>query len=152
MNLNEHTTPESLERYAFLWSEARLVSAAIALFLGGIPPILKIFGYMSPLYGLVSSLLVIAWVISGIVSGYLIYRWHKGGQLLFGGKDQKDTAAFFLNVVTGFNLGFAGLSGTNIGMEITMNQIVFLIVGILYLATAVYLWKRWKAHGERLFS
>ena len=40
MNIQEHTTPEKLEKYSFLWSEARLVVTSIALFMGGVSPLL----------------------------------------------------------------------------------------------------------------
>src|SRR3989344_2566175 len=32
----------NLERYSFLWSEVRLIIAALALFLGGVSPLLKL--------------------------------------------------------------------------------------------------------------
>ena len=35
MNFKRHTHPDALERYAFQWSELRLVIAAVALFIGG---------------------------------------------------------------------------------------------------------------------
>jgi drug/metabolite transporter (DMT)-like permease len=149
MDLKEHTKPENLEKYSFLWSEARLLIAAVALFLGGFPPALKIAPYS--LYSPVSSILTVCWVISGVASLYLGYRWYKGGKKVFGGTDQKDTIAFFIMVVTGFNLGFAGLFGTNIGMTISSNLIVFYVVGVLYILTAVYLFKRWKTSGRRVF-
>ncbi|MEK7180064.1 MAG: hypothetical protein AAB706_01175 [Patescibacteria group bacterium] len=149
MNQNEHLKPHMLERYSFLWSEARLIIASIALFIGGYPPILKI----TPLifYSLVSSLLTIAWIISGIVSGYLLYRWNQNNKMLFGGKAQMDTVAFFVNIVSGFNLGITGLIGTNIGMSISSNYYLFVLVGIIYIFSAMHLFKRWKASGEKIF-
>jgi hypothetical protein len=36
MDLQEHSRPDALERYSFLWSEARLVVAAVALLIGGL--------------------------------------------------------------------------------------------------------------------
>ncbi len=149
MNENEHLKPHMLERYSFLWSEARLIIAAIALFIGGYPPILKITPFF--LYGLVSSLLTIAWIISGIVSGYLLYRWTKNNQMLFGGKAQMDTVAFFVNIISGFNLGIAGLIGLNIGMSISSNYLLFSLVAVIYLLSAFHLFKRWKASEEKIF-
>jgi len=149
MDIKEHTHPDKLERYSFLWSEARLLIAALALFLGGIPPILKITPYA--LYGMASSLLSLAWIISGLASGYLLYRWYTGGQTLFGEKDAKDTAAFLVSAVSGINLGFAGIFGGNIGMSISSNYFIFMVVGVLYLLSAGYLYSRWNAKGQKLF-
>jgi hypothetical protein len=135
-----------LERLSFLWSEARLVIAAAALFLGGVPPVLKIL----PGVPLVGSLLTLAWLISGIASLYLLYRWYTGGQTLFGGKETKDMVAFFVMTISGLNLGIAAL-WQNIGMSISSNYIIFLAVGILYLLAALHLYRRWVAHDESLF-
>ena len=152
MDIKEYTKPDKLERYSFLWSEVRLFIASIALFLGGVPPVLKIFSSSSGLYGLVSSLLTISWIISGLASAYLLYRWYSGQRRLFGEKKPLDTTAFFVMVITGFNLGFAGLVGTNIGMSITSNYIIFVITGLLYLGSAMHLFSRWKASGQKIFS
>lgn len=150
MNISDHTQPHKLERLSFLWSEARLVIAAFALFLGGVPPLLYIFATPS-LFFLLGSLLKISWLISGIASGYLLYRWHKGGKTLFGGKSSKDAQVFFVSVVSGLNLGIAGLLGTNVGMSISSNRIVFIFVALIYLFSGWVLWKRWKANGEKVF-
>jgi len=150
MDIKEHTTPEKLERYSFLWSEARLVIAAVALFLGGIPPVIA-FNPIPALYGLVSSLLTLAWIISGVVSCYLFYRWNENGKMLFGAKEGLDTATFFVNIVSGFNLGLAGLIGRNIGMSISSNYLVFVAVGLLYLASFAHLYRRWHARGQKVF-
>ena len=143
-----HTTTEKLELYSFYWSEARLVIAALALFLGGVPP----FIYFFPgLYMVSGFLLTFAWIVSGLVSAYLLYRWNQGGRKLFGGHNNLDMYAFLLNVVTGFNLGIAGLLGRNIGMAISSNHLVFAVAGVLYLVTAWHLWKRWNQAGKHLF-
>jgi hypothetical protein len=147
-DITAHMQPDKLERYSFFWSETRLGVAALALFLGGIPPV-----YLLPLpFGIVHPLLTLAWVISGVVSAYLIYRWNAAGKKVFGKNDQKDTIAFFVNVVSGFNLGLAGVLGKNIGMSISSNHLIFLVVGIIYLVSAWHLWKRWKESGERMFA
>src|SRR3989344_8325172 len=96
----------NLERYSFLWSEVRLIIAALALFLGGVSPLLKL-GLPS---GLASSLLTLSWIISGVAAVYLLYRRHKT-KLLLGGKDKWDAVAFFVMVVSGINLGLVGLLG-----------------------------------------
>src|SRR3989344_8472771 len=130
--IKEHMTPDKLEYFAFLWSEARLVIAAAALFLGGISPILIILPVPAML-GQVGMLLTLSWLISGVASGYLLYRWFTGGKKLFGGLDMKDIAAFLVSVVSGINLGFAGITGSNLGMSFTMNYLIFLAVAALYL-------------------
>lgn len=147
MNLQQFSSPEQLERNSFLWSEVRLVIAAVALFLGGVPPAI----YFIDNSGLIWSLLKICWIISGAASVYLAYRWNKGGQTVFGGKDQKDLAAFAVSVVSGINLGLAGLLGNNIGMSIASGGAVFTVVGLLYLVCAYHLYQRWQAHGSRVF-
>ncbi len=151
MNINEHTTPAKLEYYSFMWSEVRLVIAAIALFVGGIPPIYLLLGSVPGIYGLLQPLLVLSWLVSGAASGYMAYRWNKGGQMLFGKKEQNDTYAFFVSVVSGINLGLTGLLGNNIGMSISHNKTIFLLVGLLYLASAGYLWKRWNSNNHHIF-
>jgi hypothetical protein len=141
------STPAQLERTSFLWSEVRLIVAAVALFLGGIPPAVYFLGGGSSVW----SLLKIAWIASGVASVYLGYRWYTGGQRVFGGKDQKDLAAFAVSVLSGLNLGWTGLSGNNIGMSISYSKVTFLIAGVVYLVAAYQLWQRWKVNGERLF-
>jgi hypothetical protein len=151
MDLNAHTTPDRLERYAFLWSLARMAIAVLSLFIGAVPIVLRI---LPGLYSLVS----LAWLISGLASLYLIYRWHTGGQTVFGGTETKDVVAFWIMVVTGINLGITGL-GNNIGMGLAYSTfglslagIIFKITAVAYAAVAYYLWKRWKESGERLFG
>jgi len=154
MDLKEHTTPNNLVKYSFLWSIARLVIAAVALFLGGYPPAMYLVSNLglSGLYSITGSLLSLAWIISGVVAVYLGYRWYTGGQTVFGGKEKLDVVAFFVMIVSGINLGLTGLLGNNIGMSISSDKLVFIIVGVIYLATAGYLMKRWKESGEKLFS
>jgi len=150
MNINEHISPAKLEYYSFLWSEARLVIAAVALFVGGVPPLFY-FLRIPGLYGLFNTLLTLAWLISGVASAYLLYRWYKGNMTVFGGKEQMDVAAFFVSVVSGINLGLTGLLRNNIGMSITQNQIIYIVVGVLYLAAAYRLYTRWNSSGKKIF-
>ncbi len=138
---------DSLERYSFIWSEIRLGLAAIALLLGGVPVVRLIF----PFSPLVFSLLVISWVVSGVASGYLLYRWFKAENFLFGKNISLDTAAFFVSIVSGLNLGIAGIIGQNIGMLISSSRFIFLVVAIIYVASAYHLWRRWKDSGEKVF-
>ena len=150
MNLKHHTHPDNLERYAFLWSEVRLVIAAIALFIGGIPPVLYFLPGVGS-FGLVNLALKLAWIISGVSAAYLFYRWLHAGQKLFGHSNMKDTAAFVVMVVSGINLGLVGLIGNNIGMSISSSYAVFVITAVVYLVSAYHLYTRWKAHGRKLF-
>ena len=149
MNIKEHTTPAKLEYYSFWWSEVRLIVAAVALLVGGYPPIY--FVTPSFLYGIVGLGLKLAWIISGVAAAYLLYRWFTGGQKVFGGGDKKDMVTFLIMCVTGINLGFVGLLGKNVGMSLAYGKVVFMITGLAYLATSAYLYKRWGASGQRLF-
>ena len=146
-SMKQLTSARALERMSFMWSEARLLIAALALFLGGVPPIIEFAGWL-PGVGLG---LTLAWVISGLASLYLAYRWFSAGEKIFGTGNSRDLLAFTVLVVSGINLGLAGVLGRNIGMSISSSYIVFIVVGLLYLWSAYYLWKRWKKHNERLF-
>ncbi len=146
MDIKQHTTPEMLEKYSFLWSEVRLVIAAVALFIGGIPPIL----FLKLPSGLTTSLLTLCWIISGVAAVYLLYRWNEK-KTLFGAKVRLDTYAFFIMVVSGINLGIVGIFGRNIGMSIASSRIVFFAVGVAYLVAAYHLHRRWKANGGKIF-
>ena len=141
MNLQN---PNELTKYSFLWSEVRLVIAALALFMGGVPPVARFLPWLS-------GLLPLAWLISGAAAVYLLYRWNKNNQHLFGGKNKHDLWAFLVLIVSGINLGLVPILSTNIGMSISSNRGIFIIVGIIYLVSAYHLWSRWKAAGERLF-
>ena len=148
MDIKHHTHPDSLERYSFWWSEARLIVAAVALISGGVPPIFFITPY--PLLSIAVLGLKIAWLISGLVSAYLIYRWYNGGKV-FGGKDITDVLAFWVMVVSGINLGLTSVLGQNPGMTIASGRTIFFVVGIIYVVTAAYLYHRWRAHGKKMF-
>ncbi len=145
----EYAKAENLERWAFQWSQARLVFVAITLFLGGTPLVYKILPY--GLSSLTFSLLNLAWIISGVASAYLLYTWHTGGHKVFGDRDHKDTAAFLISTISGLNLGYAGIIGTNLGMKISSGALIFILVGLLYLASAWHLQQRWKESKEKVF-
>jgi len=149
MNIKEYTTHEALLRNSFLWSEARLVVAAVALLIGGVPPVM----YFNPfigLYGLLSDFLTLSWIISGLTAGYLLYRWNDGKRVLFGGRKELDTATFLVLAVSGLNLGIVGVFGWNIGMSVTSSYFIFVIVALSYLWSAGYLLKRWKESGKNM--
>lgn len=148
--MSQRTDPETLERYSFLWSEARLVVAALALLIGGIPPVIA-YNPIPGLNGVVRLLLIAAWILSGIAAAYLLYRWNAGHRVIFGAKRNLDTIAFFVMIVSGLNLGFAGLLGKNIGMSIVSGRGVFALLALIYLASAGYLFRRWKEHGKKIF-
>ncbi len=147
MNLKKYTTKKNLDKYAFFWSEARLVLAALALFFGG-KPIILFFG--SGMF--VSSILNLSWVISGIAALYLLYRWNANHKKIFGKKDAKTNFAFFVSVVSGINLGIAGILANNIGMLISSNRLIFFVVGILYLWSARQLFVEFKQNEKRIFN
>jgi uncharacterized membrane protein len=149
-NIQEHTTPDKLEEYSFRWSEIRMAIAAVALFIGGVPPVIA-FNPIPAMYSLIQSLLTLCWIISGAAVLYLLYRWNKGGQTLFGEKRRYDTYAFFTMIVTGLNLGITGLFGRNIGMSIMSGRTVFFVAGVIYVVAVYYLHKRWSESGKRLF-
>ncbi|MDP1689127.1 MAG: hypothetical protein Q8L47_03280 [bacterium] len=145
--------PKELEKYSFLWSEIRLIIAAIALFLGGIPPIYKIMPY-DAFGGLVGILLKLCWIISGATALYLLYKWNKSGQKLFNEKDPKDLITFIVLIVSGVNLGIAGLLGNNIGMSMIpydSRSLIFIIVGAIYLFAAYNLFIKWQKNSNKLF-
>lgn len=149
MNLRN---PHDLEKWSFYWSEMRLLIAAVALLLGGIPPVLLVFSFAPFLYGFIGLLLKLAWLLSGAAALYLGWRWTKAHQHLFGKKDRNDLIAFGVLVVSGVNLGLTGLLGSNIGMMISHNRFVFMLVAVLYLWAAWHLWTRWKSHGKHFFK
>ena len=149
MNIKDHSQPHQLERYSFLWTETRLVIAAVALLMGG--PLLYTVFPIPSLFGLLRLLLTLGWLISGFASGYLFYRWYFGSKTLFGHKKQLDTIAFLVSVVSGVNLGLAGLFQKNLGMSIFSTYGFWVIAGIAYLVTAAYLFRRWKESGEKIF-
>lgn len=138
-----------IETYSFWWSEVRLVIAAIALFIGGVPPIYLVVP--SSVFGITVLLLKICWVVSGLTAGYLLYRWYEEGQKLFGHKDHYDTIAFLVLAVSGLNLGFAGIFGRNLGMSISTNHVVLIVVAICYLLAAWQLWSHSKKHAGKIF-
>lgn len=149
MNINEHTSPDKLERYAFLWSEARLMVASLSLISGGVPVVFKIFkiGF----YGLIVSILNLVYIISGLASAYLLYVWYKGGKKLFGTNDTKDLITFMVMNISGINLGLMPILSKNFGMSVFSGQIIFIVTGLLYIFSAYHLYTRWKANGEKVF-
>ena len=150
MDIKHHTHPDQLEKYSFLWSEARLLLAAIALFAGGVPAVYVVAPALG-VFPIVRTLLTLGWIISDATSVYLLYRWNAKGRKVFGGDEKKDVAAFWVMIISGVNLGFAGLSGVNIGFSITSARLILIIVAFAYLASAWHLHKRWKSSGEKLF-
>ena len=151
MNIHDLSKPEQLEKWSFIWSEARLVIAAVALLIGGIP-VLSALLPLPALFGLIRLVLTLSWIISGLASIYLAYRWYTGGRKLFGKQDIKDTTAFFISIITGVNLGLTGIFGNNPGMSLMSGPGIFRITALVYLIVAVYLYWRWKQSGQRIVS
>ncbi len=140
--------PATLVRYAFYWSQARLLIAAAALFLGGVPPLI----YLFPAFADVgANILYVFWIVSGIVSAYLLYHWLRADQKLFGHQDYWDLAAFWVSIISGINMGFNGIFHINIGMRISTDPTVFMIVGVIYLLAALRLFTRYRGHSNKLF-
>jgi hypothetical protein len=54
-------------------------------------------------------------------------------------------------VVSGINLGLAAVLGHNIGMSISSNYIIFIVVGVIYLLSYLQLQKGWKKSGQKIF-
>ena len=151
MDLKTYSNPDQLERFSFIWSMIRLIIAAVALLLGGIPPVFFFIRAQS-LFPVLQILLSVCWIISGLAAGYLAYRWFKNDKRLFGEKNLYDMIAFFVLIVSGINLGIAGLTRQNIGMSIFGSRFFFLIGAVIYLAAGVYILRRWRAHNQKLFS
>lgn len=149
MDIEKYTRPSELLKYSFLWSITRLVIAALALFLGGIPPIYKIIQY-GAYGGIFDLLLKLCWIISGVASVYLLYEWTSRGQMLFRAKKQEDLILFLVMIVSGINLGLVSIIGKNIGMSILSNRIIFIAVGLLYLYVAYDLFTKWQKNGNKL--
>ena len=148
MDINDYTKPKELMAYSFYWSEARLVIGALALLLGGVPSVFYFLGSLPTFYGIISALLKLAWIISGIASVYLVYQWNAHGHMLFGKKDTIDSVAFWISIVSGINLGLTGLLGTNIGMSISANYVVFVVVALGYLWSAYQLFTRYQTRSN----
>lgn len=149
MEHNSSTQLGQLERYAFLWSLARLVIAALSLFFGAMP-----FMYRLGLSGL-GSFLELFWLVSGVAALYLGYLWYTRGMKVFGESDTKTKVLFLILVLSGLNLGWASIGG-NIGMSIVgygaFAGIIYKLTALVYLYTAYTLWKEWKANAEQLFA
>lgn len=100
---------------------------------------------------LVTLLLKLCWLVSGVASLFLLYRWGKAGQHVFGGKDTRDMIAFLILVVSGLNLGVVGLTGYNIGLNMAPSYLVLVLAAIVYIVCAVYLYQRWSKNGQKVF-
>lgn len=99
----------------------------------------------------VGILLTIMWIMSGAAAVYLLYRWYKNKYMIFGGAGIYDKVAFLVSTVSGINLGIVGVIGTNIGMSISSNRTVFLVVALIYIISAAYLLQRWTTSGKKVF-
>ena len=150
MSITKYLKPGKIEKYSFLWSEVRLIVAAVALFVGGVPFIYFVFPSTSSV-GLFGTLLTLSWIASGLASAYLGFRWFTRSKTLIGKKNKKDLYAFMVSVVSGLNLGITGLFKINPGMSVSTSQIAFIVFGIIYIASALHLYRRWRESGKKLF-
>jgi len=142
---NSFFEPSSLLRFSFWWSEVRLVLAAATLFVGASPLIYLVLP-IPFLYGAIGFFLKLAWIVSGLTAAYLGYRWFVGGKKLFGANDLYDRVAFAIMVISGLNLGIAGILNVNIGMSISTNYILFVLMG------AAYLWSAYRLYLRQLHA
>jgi hypothetical protein len=150
---HKYLEEKSLERWSFLWSEVRLLIAAVALFIGGVPPLLYMAVNAPELAETLVLVLKVSYLISGVTAAYLLYRWVVGGRVLLGRKNNMlDTVAFLVMTVSGINLGLVPLIGKNIGLSYVTNPMVLVVVAVIYIATAIYMFQRWQKHNDRLFS
>jgi hypothetical protein len=140
-----------LQWWSFVWSEVRLLIAAVALFIGGVPPALFLAINVPGMLPFVTLLLRLCWLVSGVAALYLLYGWASGGQKIFGRKDTWDLAAFAVLVVSGINLGIVGLTGQNIGLSLAPNYLVLVAAAVVYLVCAIYLYRSWSSHGQKVF-
>jgi len=141
--------PDTLATAAFLWSEARLVIAAVALVVGG-PPALVFFS-IAPIYGLLVLLVKLSWIISGAASLYLAYRWFTAKGYVFDRTTRKDGAMLLVAIVSGINLGLTGILQVNPGLSLFTGYIFSLIGAVLYVYAAYHLYQRWEECGRKLF-
>jgi uncharacterized membrane protein YuzA (DUF378 family) len=140
---------EQLANYAFLWSEARLVIAAIALVMGG-PPVLLFFPF-APIYGLLVLLVKLAWIVSGVASLYLLYRWAGASWYVFDKANRGDVSAFVVMIVSGINLGITGIIQVNPGLSFFPAYVFSLIGAGAYAWAAYRLYVKWQGSGRRVF-
>ncbi len=149
MNFQEHTTPEKLERYSFLYLLLTLAFTMLTLFSGGYPIITRVFDYTSGIY----SILQLCWLVAGASAGYLAYQFYKHDKKVFGGTESKQVVfAFYFALALGINLGLTAILRDNIFFNILYGQIVYIVFGIASAASAYFLYTAWKAHGETLFG
>ena len=148
MDLDTHTSSSSLERYSFYVLLALLVFSAVALFLGGRPPITLITGSSSVVWQLLS----LGWLLSGVSAGYLAYQWAQNKKQLFGRSDIEDTLAFVFMIAAGLNLGITGATGVNIFLDLFMGRLSYIVTGVLCIGVAGYLYKQWQKNDDALFG
>jgi hypothetical protein len=140
---------DTLTTYAFFWTLARLCISVVALLIGS-PPALILFSF-EPAYGFAWLFLRLSWIISGVAASYLLYRWLTAKGYVFDKATRKDTIALAVAIVSGLNLGFAGLFGTNIGLSFFTAYLFWLIGAGFYAWSAHHLFTRFRQSGNKLF-
>ena len=140
---------DALGNAAFLWSEARLIIAAVALVVGS-PPLLLFFP-IAPIYGLLVLSVKLSWIVSGAASLYLLYRWSGAKWYVFGKAGRNDVIAFIIMIVSGMNLGVTGIIQVNPGLTFFSGYMFSLIAAVAYVWAAYRLYLAWDASGRRVF-
>lgn len=141
--------PDRLAGLAFLWSEARLIIAAVALVMGG-PPVL-LFLPIAPIYGLLVLLVKLSWIVSGAASLYLLMRWAQAKWYVFDKTSRNDVIAFVIMIVSGINLGLTGIIQVNPGLSIFSAYLFSLVGAVAYVWAAYRLYVKWEESGRKVF-
>jgi uncharacterized membrane protein YuzA (DUF378 family) len=154
MDFKKLTQPDSLEKWSFLWSIVRMCSGTVSFLLGGFPFLQWLLPAGSPfvLFRIVGGFITLTWIISGVVTGYLLYRWFTAGKMLFGQKNRLDLVAFAVLIVSGINTGLAGLISWNIGLSILRFYPMLVVAALIDISAAGYLLWKWNKSGRKLFS
>jgi len=97
------------------------------------------------------SLLDIAWIVSGIAAGYLVYEWLQHSRQVFRG-NRNATYAFWFMILTGVNVGIAGILGPNLFLNIFSSSLFHYVTGALCLFAAIYLFIAWRRSGGVIFT
>lgn len=145
--MNDYLDSVRLDRLAIWWSLVRMVLVASVLLFGAVP-LLGQLVFLSPFVPWL-------WVVSGLFSVYLGYRWFVSDMKLVSHNDLLSTLSFLLVILSGLNLGLASFS-QNFGMflveDVLMSDFIVKAVGVLYLLVAGYLYRQWSESGYLSFD
>lgn len=145
--MNDYLDSVRLDRLAIWWSLMRMVLVASILLFGYVP-LLGGLSFMAPFVPWL-------WMVSGLVSIYLAYRWFVSDMKLLNETDILATAAFWLMIISGLNLGLASF-GDNFGMaivaDVPMSDLILKAVGVAYLLSVGFLYRKWSQSGLLFFD